>query len=229
MIVPVVWSSNAISLGVSELRGERSTSPSTRSPFTRMPSAAAAVRARPGCPSDRGAHVPGTPHTGCAESIHCVLTRARNPRGWATASSRRAWNRVYRSSAVSGAAGAVVVSVIRTSFLLLTDNTVRHGVIRRPPQLEHRDVRWREAQDLAVERQRRLARTDSGLHLPEPVRLALEREVGVRDALRDEAVADPLRLGGRHHRVVEALQEQHGAVETVDVPQRRPLVVDRLR
>ena len=62
----------------------------------------------------------------------------------------------------------------------------------------------------------------------EPVRLALEGDVRVRDAVRGQVRRDGFGLRGRDDRVVEPLQQQHRAGGVVHVPDRRPLGVQRL-
>src|SRR5215475_7471749 len=104
--------------------------------------------------------------------------------------------------------------------------TLRTGLVcRRDSDSEHRDVRRREAEDLPVERQLRLVSRCYGLRLAEAMRLSLECDIGIRNSVRSQIGGDALRLGGRHDRVIEALQEQHRAGCRVDVPDGRALLV----
>src|SRR5690606_12954448 len=66
-----------------------------------------------------------------------------------------------------------------------------------PAQLEHGHAGRAESEHLPVEGQRRLDRADDVRSLAEAVLLALEEQVGVRDALRGERVAERLGLAGR--------------------------------
>jgi anti-sigma regulatory factor (Ser/Thr protein kinase) len=93
-------------------------------------------------------------------------------------------------------------------------------------QLEHRHARRLEAQHLTVEGELGLQGGDDRGGLAEAVGLALERQVGVRDARALERSQEQLGLRRRHDRVVQPLQQQDRAVEPVDVGQRGPRVVD---
>src|SRR6202012_384984 len=86
----------------------------------------------------------------------------------------------------------------------LAGRLTQHGVLG---QLERRDVRRCEAEDLAVEGQLGLQGRDHRLRLPEAVRLARERDVRVPDAVGGQVGGDRLGLRRRDDRVVEALQQ----------------------
>jgi hypothetical protein len=58
------------------------------------------------------------------------------------------------------------------------------------------------------------------LHLAEPVLLALEQEVGVRQPPVLQGLDDDLRLRWRDHLVLVALEDQQGAGQELGVPDR---------
>ena len=68
-----------------------------------------------------------------------------------------------------------------------------------------------EAEDRAKERQPGLQGAADGGLSAESMALALEGDIGVRDAVRREGRDDRLGLAGRHDSVLEALQDEHGA------------------
>src|SRR4051794_7347986 len=86
-----------------------------------------------------------------------------------------------------------------------------------------------EAEDLAVEGQLGLGRAPDGVRPAEAVPLARERHVRHRHALLAECGHHHLGLVRRDDPVVEPLEEDDRAVEAVDVPDRRALLVDALR
>ena len=83
-----------------------------------------------------------------------------------------------------------------------------------------------EAEHLRVERQLGVQRSADVRRLPEPVLLPLEGHVGHRHTLVAQRGDDHLRLVGRHHLVLEPLQDDQRPVEAVEVVDRRPLDVD---
>ena len=97
-------------------------------------------------------------------------------------------------------------------------------------QLERLEVVGRlEAEDL---RPGTTARASSvrrmRVRAAEPVALALEREVGVRDRRSPRAPRrSPRPATGRHDPVVEALEDQHRARDLVEVVDRRSLAIER--
>src|SRR6266508_239474 len=82
-----------------------------------------------------------------------------------------------------------------------------------------------EAEDAAVEEQLGLEGAADALGPAEAVLLALEGQVGVGDALQVEGARHLLGLAGRHHGVLQALQQDHRAGELVGVVDRRALPV----
>ncbi len=79
---------------------------------------------------------------------------------------------------------------------------------RRASIVERLDSRGLEAEDLPEERELGLEGAHDGLGAAEPVTLALEREVGVANAIRRERVAHRLGLRRRHHVILESLLDQ---------------------
>ena len=73
-----------------------------------------------------------------------------------------------------------------------------------------------------------LERGDDRLGPPETVALALEGQVGVRDALGEQRVDHHLGLVRGHDGVVESLEDDHGGAEPVRVVDGRPGPVDVL-
>ena len=86
-----------------------------------------------------------------------------------------------------------------------------------------------EAKYLAIERQFCLLRIDDGLRLAKAMALALIENVGHRHVPGAQCVDDALRLIRRNDRVVRALQDEYGNLESIEMIQGRAAVVDRLR
>src|SRR5262249_48883016 len=101
---------------------------------------------------------------------------------------------------------------------------------RRPPPPSAGEVQpghaWRvETEDLAVERQlRREGRADV-LRLAEPVLLARERQVRVRYPTPLDALEEAFTLRGRADGVLEALHQQEGGGDGIDVLDRGAFAV----
>ena len=87
----------------------------------------------------------------------------------------------------------------------------------RPPRVDARQLERRHRRPARTRTPRpgrpssRLDRRRDGRLAPEAVALALEREVGVRDAVGGEGRDDGLGLAGRHDLVLEALQDEDRA------------------
>ena len=75
----------------------------------------------------------------------------------------------------------------------------------------------------------RLERAPDRVRAAEAVALALEREVGMRDAVRGQRRDDRLGLRRRHDLVVEALEDEDRARDPVGEVDRRSLAVERRR
>ena len=86
-----------------------------------------------------------------------------------------------------------------------------------------------EAEDRAEEREARLQGAADRVGAAEPVALALEREVGVRDAVGREGRDDGLGLAGRHDPILEALEDEHRARDLVEVMDGRSLAIESRR
>src|SRR5688572_18981406 len=84
-----------------------------------------------------------------------------------------------------------------------------------------------EAEDLGIERRLRLERAADVGRLAEAVAFALERQVGVRNAPLPQGSDDLFGLRLWHDMVVAALEDEQRFAETVDVVDRRALVVQR--
>src|SRR5260221_2675533 len=78
-------------------------------------------------------------------------------------------------------------------------------------ELDRGDAGRREAENLTVEGELGLQRDHDRLGLPEAVRLALERDVAVADAMGGEIAGDALGLLWEDDRVIQPLQQQDRA------------------
>ena len=96
-----------------------------------------------------------------------------------------------------------------------------------PDDLERLELVGRlEAEDLAEERQARLERTALGDRAAEAVALALEREVGIRDAVGGQRRHHRLGLRRRDDAVVEPLEQEDRARDVAGGVDRRTLPVE---
>src|SRR4029453_16243569 len=99
-------------------------------------------------------------------------------------------------------------------------------LLREVDDLELRNGSGRlEAENLGVERELRLERTDDVLGLAEPVTLSLVQEVRVRDAAFAQRAHDQLRLCGRDDTVVGSLEHEHRGRDPIGEVDRAPSLV----
>ena len=90
-------------------------------------------------------------------------------------------------------------------------------------------MRRRDAEHAQVKRQFRLQGAHHAVGLAEAVALSLERDVGDRHAALAQRLHHRFRLLGRHHLVVEALEEDHRALQRIGMVDRRACAVDLVR
>src|SRR5215207_8448014 len=107
-----------------------------------------------------------------------------------------------------------------------TDTALLSATCRSTPgQRQRRDAGRFESEHLAVQGQLGLERCHHRLPLAEPVLLAVEREVGMRDAASGDAVEETLALRRWADLVLQALHEQERNGEHVGPVDRRTLLV----
>src|SRR5689334_10884215 len=183
---------------------------------------------------------PRTSRTGYGTAIR----RATTARTVDATSRRKTISISCDEPAVAGSDAAVAAARTGTPAAVATAASAPDGVRRGPTgrpsgprvgtveelDLEPLDVVGRrEPEDLAVERELRLERADDVRRAPEPVVLAREQQIPMRDPPLPERIDDLLRLRRRNDPVLRSLEDQDRTGDPLGEVQRRTRSVQVLR